>query len=94
MVPLLRDMRNSSFDGISFIHWEAPTAASKKKKMLLLLLVHRFDLPSLKYRRLGPQLAALGVGVYCVDLMGWGYSQLDLVSDFSARANVEVLKGF
>ena len=61
---------------------------------LPLLLVHGFDSSALEYRRLGPQLAALGIDVYCVDLLGWGYTQLDSVNSFSAKAKVEELKGF
>ena len=34
------------------------------------------------------------IDVYCVDLLGWGYTQLDDVNTFSAQAKVEALKGF
>ncbi|EED88029.1 hypothetical protein THAPSDRAFT_38512, partial [Thalassiosira pseudonana CCMP1335] len=66
----------------------------RKENTLPLLLVHGFDSSALEYRRLGPQLAKLGVDVYCVDLLGWGYTQLDDVNSFSAKAKVEALKGF
>ncbi|KAL3783473.1 hypothetical protein ACHAW5_011120 [Stephanodiscus triporus] len=43
---------------------------------------------------LGPILSSLGIDVYCVDLLGWGYTQLDpSVLSYSARAKVEALRG-
>lgn len=95
MVPVSKDVSDTGYVGISFIHWQADaSAAAKKKNTLPLMLVHGFDSSALEYRRLGPQLAALGVDVYCVDLLGWGYTQLDGVNSFSAKAKVEALKGF
>ncbi|KAL3783345.1 hypothetical protein ACHAW5_010887 [Stephanodiscus triporus] len=39
-------------------------------------------------------LSSLGIDVYCVDLLGWGYTQLDpSVLSYSARAKVEALRG-
>lgn len=76
---------------ISYIHWPAQT---KSKAKLPLLLVHGFDSSCLEYRRLGPKLAALGVETYAVDLLGWGYTQLEGVESFSADAKVQALKGF
>lgn len=96
MVPVSKEVSDTGFVGISYIHW--PGNAEKKKaskeKTLPLLLVHGFDSSALEYRRLGPQLSNLGVDVYCVDLLGWGYSQLESVNSFSASAKVEALKGF
>mmetsp|Transcript_28996 Transcript_28996/g.53538 ORF Transcript_28996/g.53538 Transcript_28996/m.53538 type:complete len:413 (-) Transcript_28996:24-1262(-) len=95
MVPVSNDVSDSGYVGISFIHWQAEASAKKKSATTLpLLLVHGFDSSALEYRRLGPQLAALGIDVYCVDLLGWGYTQLDSVNSFSAKAKVEALKGF
>ncbi|KAL7537433.1 hypothetical protein ACHAXR_007820 [Thalassiosira sp. AJA248-18] len=91
MVPVSKEVSDSGYVGISFIHWQA---SKKTVNTLPLLLVHGFDSSALEYRRLGPQLAKLGVDVYCVDLLGWGYTQLDSVNSFSAKAKVEALKGF
>lgn len=92
MVPVSTDVSDTGFVGISFIHFAAQP--SSKKKTLPLLLVHGFDSSSLEYRRLGPQLAAMGIDVYAVDLLGWGYTQLENVKSFSAAAKVEALQGF
>jgi pimeloyl-ACP methyl ester carboxylesterase len=95
MVPVSTDVSDTGFVGISFIHFEAQKSASNSnKKTLPLLLVHGFDSSALEYRRLGPQLAAMGVDVYAVDLLGWGYTQLENVKSFSAAAKVEALQGF
>ena len=104
MVPVSRDVSGSGYVGISYILWEA---ADRKEAysgsggpeeggdVLPLLLVHGFDSSSLEYRRLGPALSSLGVDVYCVDLLGWGYTKLDdSVRSYSARAKVEALRGF
>jgi pimeloyl-ACP methyl ester carboxylesterase len=93
MVPVSADVSDSGFVGISFIHFAAANR-NKNKKTLPLLLVHGFDSSSLEYRRLGPQLSSLGIDVYCVDLLGWGYTQLENVKSFSAQAKVEALQGF
>mmetsp|Transcript_27508 Transcript_27508/g.50078 ORF Transcript_27508/g.50078 Transcript_27508/m.50078 type:complete len:412 (-) Transcript_27508:96-1331(-) len=93
MVPVPDYVSDTGYVGISFIRWEASPSA-KSAKTLPLLLVHGFDSSALEYRRLGPQLASLGIDVYCVDLLGWGYTQLDEVNSFSAKAKVEALKGF
>jgi len=94
MVPVSTDVSDTGFVGISFIHFEAQKSSSSNKKTLPLLLVHGFDSSALEYRRLGPQLAAMGVDVYAVDLLGWGYTQLENVKSFSAAAKVEALQGF
>eukprot|EP00577_Skeletonema_sp_RCC1716_P012585 CAMPEP_0113388216 /NCGR_PEP_ID=MMETSP0013_2-20120614/8963_1 /TAXON_ID=2843 ORGANISM="Skeletonema costatum, Strain 1716" /NCGR_SAMPLE_ID=MMETSP0013_2 /ASSEMBLY_ACC=CAM_ASM_000158 /LENGTH=411 /DNA_ID=CAMNT_0000271187 /DNA_START=66 /DNA_END=1301 /DNA_ORIENTATION=- /assembly_acc=CAM_ASM_000158 len=95
MVPVSTDISDTGFVGISFIHFEAQkSSSSSNKKTLPLLLVHGFDSSALEYRRLGPQLAAMGVDVYAVDLLGWGYTQLENVKSFSAAAKVEALQGF
>lgn len=102
MVPVSTDVSDTGYVGISYIHFAAAAndneARSKKSssssKTLPLLLVHGFDSSSLEYRRLGPQLAARGIDVYAVDLLGWGYTQLENVKSFSAQAKVEALQGF
>ena len=89
-VPVPEDVSASGDVGVSFVHWEA----EKKTDALPILLVHGFDSSCLEYRRLGPKLAALGIDTYAVDLLGWGYSQLDNIETFSAQAKVDALAGF
>lgn len=94
-VPVPEYVSPSGSVGISYIHWPAdPSAARENGKTLPVVLVHGFDSSCLEYRRLGPKLAAQGVDVYAVDLLGWGYTQLDGVSTFSAQAKVDALAGF
>ncbi|KAL3785977.1 hypothetical protein HJC23_005686 [Cyclotella cryptica] len=93
MVPVSSDVSDTGYVGISYIHWEGQKK-SQQQALCPLLLVHGFDSSSLEYRRLGPQLANLGIDVYCVDLLGWGYTQLDGVKSFSAQAKVDALRGF
>mmetsp|Transcript_11508 Transcript_11508/g.16273 ORF Transcript_11508/g.16273 Transcript_11508/m.16273 type:complete len:386 (-) Transcript_11508:448-1605(-) len=94
-VPVPSDVSENGKVGISYIHWSAdPTAKKAKGSTLPLLMIHGFDSSCLEYRRLGPKLAELGIDTYAVDLLGWGYSQLEGVSSFSARAKVDALKGF
>ena len=90
MVPVSKEVTDTGYVGVSYINWKA----EKKTNTLPLLLVHGFDSSALEYRRLGPQLAKLGIDVYCVDLLGWGYTQLEDVKSFSAQAKVDALKGF
>ncbi len=62
---------------------------------LPILLVHGFDSSSLEYRRLGPLLSSsYGMDVYCVDLLGWGYTEFDDATNYSANAKIEALRGF
>jgi len=89
-VPVPENVSSTGEVGVSFVHW----AAEKKTSALPIILVHGFDSSCLEYRRLGPKLAALGVDVYSVDLLGWGYSQLKDVNTFSAQAKVDALAGF
>lgn len=57
-------------------------------------MVHGFDSSCLEYRRLGSRLAERGVNTFAVDLLGWGFTQLDGVKTFSAQAKVEALNSF
>eukprot|EP01083_Nonionella_stella_P118166 352716_1 len=72
-VPVPESVSSTGDVSVSFIHWEA----EKKTSALPIILVHGFDSSCLEYRRFGPKLAALGIDVYAVDLLGWGYSQLN-----------------
>jgi pimeloyl-ACP methyl ester carboxylesterase len=97
MVPVSKEVSDTGYVGISFIHWQAEKKnTTRNTNVLPLLLVHGFDSSSLEYRRLGPKLASLGIDVYCVDLLGWGYTQLGdaSVKSYSAKAKVEALSGF
>mmetsp|Transcript_16098 Transcript_16098/g.44542 ORF Transcript_16098/g.44542 Transcript_16098/m.44542 type:complete len:435 (-) Transcript_16098:96-1400(-) len=78
--------------GVSYIHW--PANKSKKLSTPPLILLHGFDSSCLEYRRMGPELAAQGIETYAVDILGWGFTQLDDVTSFSADAKIETLKGF
>lgn len=90
-VPVSESVSESGSVGVSFIHWKPDVP---KKGTLPLLLVHGFDSSCLEYRRLGPILAKMGIDTYAVDLLGWGYTQLNDVKSFSAKAKVEALAGF
>jgi pimeloyl-ACP methyl ester carboxylesterase len=92
LVPVSKDVSESESVGISYVHW--PSASGKSKAGLPLVLVPGFDSSCLEYRRLGPKLAALGIDVYAVDLLGWGFTQLQDVASFSAQAKVEALTSF
>jgi pimeloyl-ACP methyl ester carboxylesterase len=97
MVPVPPEVAPGGTVGISYVHWEADPVARERlgpSSPLPLLLVHGFDSSCLEYRRLGPRLAALGLDAYAVDLLGWGYTQLDGVGTFSAEAKVAALGGF
>ena len=95
-VPVPTTVSSTGEVGISYIHWAASPAARRANggPTLPLVMVHGFDSSCLEYRRLGPKLAALGVDAYAVDLLGWGYTQLEGVDSFSAQAKVDALKGF
>jgi hypothetical protein len=64
--------------GISYSYWPSLT----RSKVPPVVLIHGFDSSNLEFRRLGSRLAALGVDTYAVDLLGWGYTQLEDVIDF------------
>jgi pimeloyl-ACP methyl ester carboxylesterase len=94
-VPVSKDIAQSGSVGISYIHWPA----SKKMKRKLvdtppLILLHGFDSSCLEYRRIGPELAEQGIDTYAVDILGWGFTQLDDVTSFSADAKIQALKSF
>jgi len=89
-VPVSTSVSESGTAGISYIHWPA----EKKTNTLPLILIHGFDSSCLEFRRLGPELAALGISTYAVDLLGWGFTQLEGINDFSADAKIEALKSF
>jgi pimeloyl-ACP methyl ester carboxylesterase len=91
LVPISEEVSSTGSVGVSYVHWPATAG---KASSLPIVMVHGFDSSALEYRRLGSKLAARGIDVYAVDLLGWGYSQLEGVSSFSANAKVEALKSF
>lgn len=90
-VPVSTEIHPDGQVGVSFVHWPA---VGKKTSQIPIFLVHGFDSSCLEYRRLGPLLAAKGIDAYAVDLLGWGFSQLQGVQTFSAAAKVQALSSF
>jgi pimeloyl-ACP methyl ester carboxylesterase len=90
-VPVSSEVSAQGSVGISYVHWpaEKPKANSPP-----LILVHGLDSSALEFRRLGSKLATKGIDTYAVDLLGWGFTQLDDVESFSAKAKVEALGSF
>jgi len=91
-VPVPSDISPSGSVGISYINW--PAAKGSKKGTPPVILIHGFDSSGLEYRRLGPKLAAKGIDVYAVDILGWGFTQYDGVTSFSAASKVKALDSF
>jgi pimeloyl-ACP methyl ester carboxylesterase len=91
VVPVTDSIHPAGQVGISYVNW--PAEGGKRLK-LPVVLVHGFDSSCLEYRRLGSRLAARGIDTYAVDLLGWGYTQLDGVSSFSAQANIDSLNSW
>lgn len=61
------------------------------------VLLHGFDSSCLEYRRLVPRLAKMGMDVFAVDLLGWGFSdRVGGVSGdgYSAKAKKDALASF
>jgi pimeloyl-ACP methyl ester carboxylesterase len=77
--------------GISYAYWPAQ---GRRSKLPPVVLVHGFDSSCLEYRRLGSRLGERGVDTYAVDLLGWGFTQLEGVTSFSADAKIEALRSF
>lgn len=94
-VPVSKEIAQSGSVGISYIHW--PASKKMKRKCVNtppLILLHGFDSSCLEYRRIGPELAEQGIDTYAVDILGWGFTQLDDVTSFSADAKIQALKSF
>ena len=90
-VPVSTEIHPDGQVGVSFVHWPA---VGRRSSPTPIFLVHGFDSSCLEYRRLGPLLAAQGIDAYAVDLLGWGFSQLQGVTSFSAQSKVEALSSF
>lgn len=93
-VPVSTTISPSGSVGISYIPFLASPNTRKKRDTPPVILIHGFDSSGLEYRRLGPQLSQRGIDAYAVDILGWGFTQLDDVSTFAASAKVEALKSF
>jgi pimeloyl-ACP methyl ester carboxylesterase len=94
-VPVSTSISPSGSVGISYIPFLATPNTKKVNNMKdtpPIILLHGFDSSGLEYRRLGPQLAEKGIDAYAVDILGWGFTQLEDVNTFSASAKVEALK--
>lgn len=88
-VPVSTDIHPSGQVGISYAFWPSP----KRSLLPPVVMIHGFDSSCLEYRRLGARLAERGVDTYAVDLLGWGFTQLD-GGNFSAQAKIEALQSF
>mmetsp|Transcript_69208 Transcript_69208/g.200828 ORF Transcript_69208/g.200828 Transcript_69208/m.200828 type:complete len:399 (+) Transcript_69208:69-1265(+) len=91
-VPVPTEISPNGSVGISYINWSPAKGAKKKSPPLI--LIHGFDSSGLEYRRLGPKLAAKGIDTYAVDILGWGFTQYDGVTSFSAGSKVKALESF
>ena len=100
MVPVSKSVSRDGAVGISYVHWPSTTTTTttttkgKSQQLPPVVMVHGFDSSCLEYRRLGSKLAAQGIDAYAVDILGWGFTQLEGVDDFSAKAKVEALNSF
>jgi pimeloyl-ACP methyl ester carboxylesterase len=93
-VPVSTSIHPDGVVGISYAYWPKSLTSRTSNALPPVVLVHGFDSSNLEFRRLGSRLAARGIDTYAVDLLGWGYTQLDNVLDFSAAAKVEALQSF
>ena len=89
-VPVSESIHIDGEVGISYTYWPKKSRTNVPP----VILIHGFDSSNLEFRRLGSRLASKGIDTYAVDLLGWGYTQLDNVLDFSASAKVEALQSF
>lgn len=95
IVPVPTSVSTTGEVGLSYIHWPKAKVENKNINLLPIILMHGFDSSSLEYRRLGPQLSSLGVDVYAIDLLGWGYTQLDdNIINYSAESKVKAVASF
>ena len=93
-VPVPKSTSPSGTASVSYIYWKAKNTGSMKPASLPILLIPGFDSSCLEFRRLGPKLAAEGINVYAVDLLGFGFTQYENIEDFSAQAKVNTLQNF
>jgi len=74
----------------------ARTEASAGEGESVLLLLHGFDSSCLEWRRLLPELDAMGQEAWAVDILGWGFTEREesLVKTFSPEAKRAHLRSF
>lgn len=95
LVPVSETIHPNEEVGISYSYWPAERTRGSKNKLPAVVLIHGFDSSNLEFRRLGSRLSQRGIDTYAVDLLGWGYTQLQQdVQTFSASAKVEALNSF
>lgn len=83
--------------GITYLHWlphGQHRSLSNQTNRPVIVLLHGFDCSCLEFRYLGPLLSNEGYDVYAPDILGWGFTQLEHVSNFSADAKIEALESF
>lgn len=83
--------------GITYLHWPSRgqhRSLSNQERRPVIVLLHGFDCSCLEFRYLGPLLSDEGYDVYAPDILGWGFTQLEYVSNFSADAKIEALESF
>lgn len=59
-----------------------------------IVFVHGFDSSSVEFRRLAPILERMGQEVYCIDVLGWGFGNVENVNEFTPQAKVDHLESF
>lgn len=79
--------------GAAFIGPDAELAARTPEQSPVLLL-HGFDSSAMEFRRLIPELEALGVAVHALDILGWGFGDVRRARDFSPAAKRAQLFAF
>ena len=75
----------------TFTKFESKDKSSSKQPPIV--LVHGFDSSSIEFRRIAPILSSKH-DVYCLDILGWGFSEAKGIKEFSPEAKVEHLKSF
>lgn len=71
--------------GTNFVRTTNPVGGTKKGEGEdPILMLHGFDSSLLEFRRLMPKLGELGAEAYAVDVLGWGFTNLEGVNSFGA----------
>lgn len=58
-----------------------------------ILFLHGFDSSLLEFRRLLPEMREMGAEAYAVDVLGWGFTEVQGVAAFGAGALLYVARG-
>lgn len=88
-------MANMNVDGAPFSSKKTSNKSSKIEKSPIVML-HGFDSSCLEYRRLAPLLNQAGYDVFIPDILGWGFSSLDMtdIQTVGPAAKMEHLVNF